>query len=55
MAETHGNASVDAELRAPAASFLNLAENVPGALFRYVMQADGRNAVHCMSPQCADL
>jgi PAS domain S-box-containing protein len=55
MAETQGDASAEVELRAFAASFRHLAENVPGALFRYVMHPDGRNAVHYMSPRCVDL
>ncbi len=55
MAVTHGDASVEAELRAIAASFRHMAENVPGALFRYVMHPDGRNAVQYMSPRCVDL
>jgi hypothetical protein len=35
----------EAELRVDAASFRHMAENVPGALFRYVMRADGSNTV----------
>ncbi len=55
MAETHGNASLEAELVASAASFRAMAENVPGALFRYVMHPDGRYSVRYMSPRCVDL
>ena len=55
MDETNSGPTVDAELRADAASFRHMAENVPGALFRYLMHADGRNAVHYMSPRCVDL
>ncbi len=55
MFETHGNASLEAELVASAASFRAMAENVPGALFRYVMHPDGRYSVRYMSPRCVDL
>jgi len=55
MDEAHSHLTLDDELRADAASFRHMAENVPGALFRYLMHADGRNAVQYMSPQCVDL
>ncbi len=55
MDEAHSDPAVDAQLRADAASFRHMAENVPGALFRYLMHPDGRNAVQYMSPRCLDL
>lgn len=36
-------------------SFQALAENVPGALFRYIMSPDGRNRVIYMSPGCREV
>jgi len=53
--EAHSDPEVDAELRADAASFRHMAENMPGALFRYRMHADGRHAVQYISPRCVDL
>jgi hypothetical protein len=46
---------VDAPLRDLAASFHAMAQNVPGALFRYVLRPDGTDAVEYMSPACIDL
>ena len=46
---------IEDELRAVETSFRHMAENVPGALFRYVLHPDGRNAVIYMSPRCLDL
>ncbi|MCU0930117.1 MAG: PAS domain-containing protein [Burkholderiaceae bacterium] len=43
------------ELRATSESFRAMAENVPGALFRYALQPDGSDAVEYMSPRCAEL
>jgi PAS domain S-box-containing protein len=36
-------------------SFRDMAENVPGALFRYLLRKDGSDAVLYMSPRCLDL
>jgi PAS domain S-box-containing protein len=55
MTEPHSDKGAEAELQTIAASFRHMAENVPGALFRYVMHPDGRNAVQYMSPRCVDL
>ena len=55
MDKAQGDPSVDAELRADAQSFRHMAENVPGALFRYRLHADGRNSVQYMSPRCVEL
>jgi len=55
MAEAQPDPTFEAELRADAASFRSMADNVPGALFRYLMHVDGRSAVHYMSPRCFDL
>jgi len=35
--------------------FRNVAENVPGAIFRYVERPDGTNQMIFMSPGCRDL
>jgi signal transduction histidine kinase/ActR/RegA family two-component response regulator len=35
--------------------FGDLAENVPGAIFRYVLHPDGRDEVEYMSPGCLDI
>ena len=55
MAENQGDAGVEAELRAWATSFRSMAENVPGALLRYVVHPDGSKTVQYMSPRCVDL
>jgi PAS domain S-box-containing protein len=49
------DAVVDDGLPAVAASFQAMADNVPGALFRYRQSPDGRDAVEYMSPCCIDL
>jgi PAS domain S-box-containing protein len=36
-------------------SFQSLADNVPGAIFRYVLDADGTDRVEYMSPGCFDI
>lgn len=38
-----------------AESFRGLAENVPGAIFRYIRHPDGRDAIEYMSSGCFDL
>jgi PAS domain S-box-containing protein len=45
----------DNDLRDVVASFHAMAQNVPGALFRYVLRPDGTDAVEYMSPACIDL
>lgn len=42
-------------LHASRTSFRQMAENVPGALFRYTQRPDGTSAVQYMSPRCFDL
>ncbi|WP_204137839.1 EAL domain-containing protein [Halomicronema sp. CCY15110] len=42
-------------LQASEANFRNVADNLPGAVFRYVMQPDGTDAVLYMSPGCYQL
>ncbi|MBL8727764.1 MAG: PAS domain-containing protein [Planctomycetes bacterium] len=42
-------------LRESEQRFRNLAANVPGAIFRYVLQPDGRDEVTYMSPGCIDI
>ncbi|MGA1282765.1 MAG: bifunctional diguanylate cyclase/phosphodiesterase [Prochlorothrix sp.] len=42
----------EAALRASEQRFQNLAANIPGAIFRYVLYADGRDAMLYMSPGC---
>jgi len=37
------------------ARFRHLADNVPGAIFRYVMHADGSDEIEYMSPGCVDI
>ena len=46
---------VEEELRDLLASWQAMAENVPGALFRYVRRPDGTDSVEYMSPACVDL
>jgi PAS domain S-box-containing protein len=55
MAETDGGAGIDPDLLAQAASLQRMAENIPGALVRNVVHADGRNAVLYMSQGCTDV
>lgn len=43
------------ELRQSELRFRNMAANVPGAIFRYVMHPDGSDQVIYMSPGCFDL
>ncbi len=47
--------ALERELRTTAESFRAMAENVPGALFRYALRPDGRDAVEYMSPRCLEL
>lgn len=42
-------------LRRSAEDFDDLARNIPGAIFRYVVRPDGTDAVEYMSPGCLDL
>ncbi len=42
-------------LRESEQRFRNLAANVPGAIFRYVLHPDGHDQVSYMSPGCADI
>ncbi|MEC4850854.1 MAG: EAL domain-containing protein [Jaaginema sp. PMC 1079.18] len=44
-----------AALQASEANFRNVAANVPGAIFRYILYADGTDAVLYMSPGCYQL
>ncbi|MEC4990649.1 MAG: EAL domain-containing protein [Oscillatoria sp. PMC 1068.18] len=44
-----------AALQTSEANFRNVAANVPGAIFRYVLYADGTDAVLYMSPGCYQL
>ncbi|MDO9286731.1 MAG: PAS domain S-box protein [Aquabacterium sp.] len=45
----------DDTLRADANSFRQLAEDLPGALYRYRLNVDGNDAVEYMSPRCIEL
>ena len=49
-AEAANRALVEANLR-----FQDLADNVPGAIFRYVESAEGQSEIEFMSPGCLDL
>jgi diguanylate cyclase (GGDEF)-like protein/PAS domain S-box-containing protein len=42
-------------LRESEARFRNMAANVPGAIFRYLLRSDGSDSVLYMSPGCAQL
>jgi signal transduction histidine kinase/PAS domain-containing protein/ActR/RegA family two-component response regulator len=56
MAESPGTAGAGADLRAAEDDiFGRLAENVPGALFRYAVHADGRHTVRYVNARCNDL
>lgn len=44
-----------AALEESEAKFRNIVNNIPGALFRYVLRADGSDQVLYMSPGCYDL
>ena len=55
MTEARGGGDVDVERRDEVAMARQLADNVPGALLRYVLLADGSDAVHGASARCADL
>jgi diguanylate cyclase (GGDEF)-like protein/PAS domain S-box-containing protein len=46
---------VEAALRESEARFQNMAANVPGAIFRYLLRPDGTDGVLYMSPGCARL
>ncbi|WP_323251333.1 EAL domain-containing protein [Spirulina sp. CCNP1310] len=46
---------VEKALRESEARFQNMAANVPGAIFRYVLHPDGSNGVIYMSSGCKDL
>ena len=55
LGDMRAPAEVEQALRASQTSFRHMAENVPGALFRYVQRPDGTSAVFYMSPRCVDL
>ncbi|MGS4946824.1 ATP-binding protein [Meridianimarinicoccus sp. RP-17] len=46
---------LNAELRAVERRFSDLAANVPGAIFRYILFPDDRDLVEYMSPGCLDI
>lgn len=46
---------VDEALKMSEQRFRNMAANVPGAIFQYVLHADGTDRVSYMSPGCYDL
>lgn len=46
---------VEAALRESEARFQNMAANVPGAIFRYLLRPDGTDSVLYMSPGCYSL
>jgi diguanylate cyclase (GGDEF)-like protein/PAS domain S-box-containing protein len=46
---------VEGALRDSEARFQNMASNVPGAIFRYLLRTDGTTSVLYMSPGCIDL
>jgi signal transduction histidine kinase/ActR/RegA family two-component response regulator len=52
LAEQH---VLNAELRASERRFSDLAANVPGAIFRYILFPDGRDQVEYMSEGCFDI
>lgn len=43
------------EIQTSEANFKNIAANVPGAIFRYILRPDGTDAVFYMSPGCLHL
>lgn len=51
----HDQRRVTAELELTNQRFRDLAANVPGAIFRYVLHPDGRDEVEYMSPGCVDI
>jgi PAS domain S-box-containing protein len=53
--DARADADVRVALRQSEASFRQMAENVPGALFRYELRPDGTDTVRYMSPRCFDL
>lgn len=55
LSDTRSPAEVEDALRASQLSFRRMAENVPGALFRYLQRPDGRSSVIYMSPRCVEL
>ncbi len=46
---------ITAELEATNERFSDMAANVPGAIFRYILHADGQDTVEYMSPGCLDI
>lgn len=46
---------LNSELRTTQKRFSDLAANVPGAIFRYILFADGNDMVEYMSPGCVDI
>jgi signal transduction histidine kinase/ActR/RegA family two-component response regulator len=46
---------ISANLEVTTQRFTDLAANVPGAIFRYVLHPDGRDEVEYMSPGCMDI
>jgi PAS domain S-box-containing protein len=55
MQDGQDDARLDADRRAEASRFQQMADSALGALFRYVLYPDGRAAVQYMSPGCVDL
>jgi hypothetical protein len=51
----HKQRAMSAEVVSLNKQFNDLAENVPGAIFRYLVRPDGRDEVEYMSPGCQDI
>lgn len=55
LEDASASRTAEAALRESERSFREMAENVPGALFRYMRRADGSDTVVYMSPRCEEL
>ena len=53
--EIESRKETEAALKESEANFRNMAANVPGAIFRYILRPDGTEAVLYMSPGCYQL
>jgi PAS domain-containing protein len=54
-AEIESRKQTEIALKESEANFRNMAANVPGAIFRYILRPDGTDAVLYMSPSCYQL
>lgn len=55
MRDVTGAMQTELALRASEARFADLAANIPGAIFRYILHPDGHDEIEYMSPGCVDL